>query len=189
VAKNGEVSIMEYKKLVEIVLPNEFGHPGTKINRRDLIFYVNMLGNDYLPKGKKGEGHPLILLRKADVATDTVIRAKVIIRMMHQILQLYPLRKHQLQKWIPNLLLCPRYVCLVMLMVNTTKIRMTKMKLCIIIIRPRNILSRRNMMKHMIWILMMRVVLKRYLFNLCSDIRLENKVRAFVFGLDVRLSL
>lgn len=45
VAKNGEVSIMEYKKLVEIVLPNEFGHPGTKINRRDLIFYVNMLGN------------------------------------------------------------------------------------------------------------------------------------------------
>ena len=89
-------------------------------------------------------------LIREDVATDTVIRAKVIIRMMHQILQLYPLRKHQLQKWIPNLLLYPHYVYQVsVLMIHTTKIQMMKMKVCVVIKR-RNILSRRNMTKRMI---------------------------------------
>ena len=57
VTKKGKVKMMSYSKLVEKVLPKEFGlPPNTVLSHEDLIFYVNMLGNDYLPKGKKGDG-------------------------------------------------------------------------------------------------------------------------------------
>jgi len=56
VNKLGKVKMMSYDKLTKEVLPKEFRHPNKTICHDDLLFYINMLGTDYIPKGKMGEG-------------------------------------------------------------------------------------------------------------------------------------
>eukprot|EP00984_Skeletonema_dohrnii_P035344 scaffold35000_cov272-Skeletonema_dohrnii-CCMP3373.AAC.1 len=56
VAKDGKIGVMSYKKLTEKVLPNEFKRPNTIITHDELTLYCNMLGNDMLVNGKKGDG-------------------------------------------------------------------------------------------------------------------------------------
>ena len=55
-SKNGNAVVMSYKKLVTDVLPKEFDHPNITISQEELRLYINILGNDYLPKGNAGDG-------------------------------------------------------------------------------------------------------------------------------------
>ena len=55
-SKDGSIKVMSYQQLTTTTLPQLFDRPKVQVTQSELRLFCCMLGNDYLPKGKRDDG-------------------------------------------------------------------------------------------------------------------------------------